>query len=150
MEHAKARGIPIYAELKGYGCSGDAYHLTSPKEHGEGALVAMRKALHNAHLSPSSVDYVNAHATSTRIGDAAENAAIKALLLGPEGKQKASEINVSSTKGATGHLLGGAGAIEAIFTILAIHKVCFFFLVCLFLPLPLPCKAKMYFMATEI
>lgn len=83
----------------------------------------MKKALKNAKLSPSDVDYVNAHATSTKIGDAAENAAIKRLLLGPGGKQKPSEINVSSTKGAIGHLLGGAGAIEAVFSVLAIHEV---------------------------
>jgi 3-oxoacyl-[acyl-carrier-protein] synthase II len=128
MEHAKARAAPIYAELSGYGCSGDAYHLTAPKEHGEGALIAMRRALRNAQRSPFDVDYVNAHATSTIIGDAAENAAIKALLLGPSGKLKAPDINVSSTKGAIGHLLGGAGAIEAIFTILAIHEVSFCYL----------------------
>lgn len=124
MEHAKARGAPIYAELKGYGCSGDAYHMTAPKENGEGALLAMKRALKNAKVTPAYIDYVNAHATSTVIGDAAENAAIKSLLLTPEGKNKASEINVSSTKGAIGHLLGGAGAIEAVFSILAIHEVC--------------------------
>lgn len=123
MEHAKARGAPIYAELKGYGCSGDAYHMTAPQENGEGALLAMKRALKNAKLTPGKVDYVNAHATSTLIGDAAENAAIKSLLLNPEGKERASEINVSSTKGAIGHLLGGAGAIEAVFSILAIHEV---------------------------
>lgn len=85
--------------------------------------MAMRKALRNAGLVPSSVDYVNAHATSTIIGDAAENAAIKALLLGPGGKRKPADVNISSTKGAVGHLLGGAGAAEAVFTILAIHEV---------------------------
>jgi 3-oxoacyl-[acyl-carrier-protein] synthase II len=124
LEHAKARGVPIYAELRGYGYSGDAHHLTAPKENGAGALMAMKKALKNARLLPAEVDYVNAHATSTVIGDAAENAAIKALFFSPGGKQKADEINVSSTKGAVGHLLGGAGAIEAIFTILAINEVC--------------------------
>jgi 3-oxoacyl-[acyl-carrier-protein] synthase II len=124
MEHAKARGAHIYAELKGYGCSGDAHHMTAPKENGEGALLAMRKALKNAQLPPSAVDYVNAHATSTVVGDAAENAAIKTLLLSPGGKEKAADVNISSTKGAVGHLLGGAGAIEALFTILAIHEVC--------------------------
>lgn len=100
--------------------------MTAPKENGEGALMAMRKAMKNAKLPPSSIDYINAHATSTAVGDTAENSAIKSLLLGPGGKQKPSEINVSSTKGAIGHLLGGAGAIEAVFTILAIHEVCMF------------------------
>ncbi|PLN77407.1 3-oxoacyl-synth [Aspergillus taichungensis] len=122
LDHAKARGARIYAELKGYGCSGDAYHMTAPKENGEGAFLAMKKALKNAQLPPSAVDYVNAHATSTVVGDAAENAAIKTLLLGPGGKQRAAEVNISSTKGAVGHLLGGAGAIEAVFSILAIHE----------------------------
>ncbi|KAJ9223635.1 hypothetical protein DTO169C6_3987 [Paecilomyces variotii] len=122
LEHAKARGAHIYAELTGYGCSGDAHHITAPKEDGEGAFMAMKKALRSAKLSPSDVDYVNAHATSTKIGDAAENAAIKRLLLGPGGKRNPSEINVSSTKGAIGHLLGGAGAIEAVFSVLAIHE----------------------------
>ncbi|KAL4896262.1 thiolase-like protein [Aspergillus ambiguus] len=122
LEHAKARGAHIYAELKGYGCSGDAHHMTAPKENGEGALLAMKKALKNAQLPPAAVDYVNAHATSTVVGDAAENAAIKALLLSPGGKQKPADVNISSTKGAVGHLLGGAGAIEALFTILAVHE----------------------------
>ncbi|PCG91914.1 Thiolase-like, subgroup [Penicillium occitanis (nom. inval.)] len=125
LEHARARGAHIYAEFKGYGTSGDAFHITAPKENGAGALAAMRKALKHANIPPSAVDYVNAHATSTVVGDAAENAAIKALLLdstGGQGKQKPSDINVSSTKGAIGHLLGGAGAIEAIFSILAIHE----------------------------
>lgn len=85
--------------------------------------MAMKKALKQAQLRPSAVDYVNAHATSTIVGDAAENAAIKALLLGHEGKDKAAEVNVSSTKGALGHLLGGAGAIEALISVLAIHEV---------------------------
>ncbi|OJD25248.1 beta-ketoacyl-acyl-carrier-protein synthase II [Blastomyces percursus] len=122
LEHAKSRGADIYAELKGYGCSGDAYHMTAPKESGEGALLAMKRALRSAQVPPSTVDYINAHGTSTVIGDAAENFAIKTLLLGSEGKQKAADINVSSTKGAMGHLLGGAGAIEAVFSVLAIHE----------------------------
>lgn len=124
LEHAKARGARIYAKLSGYGCSGDAHHMTAPKENGEGARLAMKKALKNANIAPSAVDYVNAHATSTVVGDAAENAAIKALLLGPGGKQNAAQVNISSTKGAVGHLLGGAGAIEALFTVMAIHEVC--------------------------
>lgn len=97
--------------------------MTAPKDNGEGAYVAMKKALKQAQLPPAAVDYVNAHATSTIVGDAAENAAIKSLLLGPDGRQKPADINVSSTKGALGHLLGGAGAIEALFSILAIHEV---------------------------
>lgn len=97
--------------------------MTAPKPNGEGALMAMRKALKQAQLPPSAVDYVNAHATSTQVGDAAENAAIKTLLLGPEGKRKPAEVNVSSTKGAIGHLLGGSGAIEALFSVLAIKEV---------------------------
>lgn len=83
----------------------------------------MKKALRNASLPPSAVDYVNAHATSTVVGDAAENAAVKTFLLGPQGKHKPADINISSTKGAVGHLLGGAGAVEAVFTVLAIHEV---------------------------
>lgn len=123
LEHAKARGARVYAELKGYGCSGDAYHMTAPKENGEGALMAMKRALKSARLPPSTIDYVNAHATSTAVGDTAENTAIQSLLLGPGGRQTPAEVNISSTKGAIGHLLGGAGAVEALFTILAIHEV---------------------------
>ena len=123
LEHARARGARIYAELAGYGCSADAHHLTAPHADGSGAFSAMKKALKHAKVPPSAVDYINAHATSTPLGDAAENQAIKGLLLGPEGKGKAANINVSSTKGAMGHLLGAAGSIEALFTVLAIHEV---------------------------
>lgn len=122
LEHAKARGARIYAEIAGYGCSADAHHLTAPLANGSGAFSAMKRALRHAKVLPSAVGYVNAHATSTLLGDAAENQAIKALLLGSEGKDKAAEINVSSTKGAIGHLLGAAGSIEAVFTVLAIHE----------------------------
>ena len=123
LEHAKARGAKIYAEVAGYGCSADAHHLTAPLADGSGAYRAMKQALKNANIAPLAVDYVNAHATSTPLGDAAENVAIKTLMLGPEGKQTAAEINVSSTKGAIGHLLGAAGSIEALFTVLALHEV---------------------------
>jgi 3-oxoacyl-[acyl-carrier-protein] synthase II len=123
LEHAKARGATIYAEVRGYGCSGDAYHVTAPREDGRGAFLAMKRALNSAGIRPQEVDYINAHATSTPIGDAAENAAIKSLMLGEEGVQSESQISVSSTKGAIGHLLGAAGAIEAIFSILAIRDV---------------------------
>lgn len=123
LEHAKARRSEIYAEVRGYGCSGDAYHITAPKDCGVGAFLAMKTALRNAALSPKDVSYINAHATSTVIGDAAENSAITRLMLGEEGVKKASEIAVSSTKGAIGHLLGAAGAVEAIFSILAIKNV---------------------------
>ncbi|KAI9712096.1 MAG: Mitochondrial beta-keto-acyl synthase [Bogoriella megaspora] len=121
FSHARARNARIYAELVGYGLSGDAHHMTAPKENGEGALLAMKRSLKNAQVSPSKVDYINAHGTSTITGDAAENRAIKTLMLGAEGKTSAAEINVSSSKGAIGHLLGAAGAVEAIFAVLSIR-----------------------------
>ncbi|KAF2196875.1 3-oxoacyl-synthase-like protein, partial [Delitschia confertaspora ATCC 74209] len=124
LEHAKARGARIYAELKGYGLSSDAYHMTAPREDGQGPFLAMKHALRHAGLNPSAVDYINAHATSTSLGDAAENRAIEELFLGENGKRSASHINVSSTKGAIGHLLGAAGSVEAIFTVLALlHNI---------------------------
>lgn len=123
LEHAKARGANILAEITGYGCSGDAYHMTAPLEDGSGALLAMKRALKKAGVKPAEIDYINAHATGTAIGDRAEVAAIRSLMLGDDGVSSESQVTVSSTKGAIGHLLGAAGAIEAVFSILAIADV---------------------------
>jgi 3-oxoacyl-(acyl-carrier-protein) synthase len=98
--------------------------MTAPRADGHGAFLSMRHALRHASIRPAEVDYVNAHATSTKLGDAAENNAIKTLLLGENGRQSASGINMSSSKGAIGHMLGAAGAVEAIFTMLAVKHVC--------------------------
>lgn len=97
--------------------------MTAPREDGQGAFLAMKKALKNAGVKPAEVDYINAHATSTQVGDVAESAAIKRLMLGEEGLSSESKVTVSSTKGAVGHLLGAAGAVEALFTILSIYEV---------------------------
>lgn len=114
-EHAKARGAKIYGEYLGYGMSGDAYHITAPSEDGDGAFRSMTAALERAGLAPSAVDYINAHGTST-MADVIELAAVERLL-----GDAAGQATMSSTKSATGHLLGAAGAIEAIFSILAIR-----------------------------
>ncbi|KAK6865119.1 3-oxoacyl- synthase II [Apiospora arundinis] len=122
LEHARARGARVYAELRGYGSSGDAHHMTAPREDGSGALLAMKKALKSAGLRPNQVDYVNAHATGTAIGDAAEAIAIQTLMAGPEGYENESKVTVSGTKGSLGHLLGAAGAIETVISVLSVRN----------------------------
>jgi len=115
-EHAKARGAKIYGELVGYGVSADAHHMTAPPDDGDGGFRAMRNALKDANMESSSIDYINAHGTSTPLGDLAETLAIKKLL-----GARAASVAVNSTKSMTGHLLGAAGAVEALFSILALR-----------------------------
>lgn len=116
-EHAKKRGAKILAEVAGYGANCDAYHMTAPSPNGEGGARCMELAIKDAGITPADISYINAHGTSTKLNDAGETAAIKTVF-----KEKAYEIPVSSTKSLTGHLLGGAGGVEAVFSVLALMK----------------------------
>ena len=115
-EHAKKRGATILADMVGYGMSGDAYHITSPCEDGDGGFRVMRNAIRDAGIEPHQIQYINAHGTSTPLGDVIETRAVKRVM-----GDHAKKVAVSSTKSMTGHLLGGAGGIESIFTVLALH-----------------------------
>jgi 3-oxoacyl-[acyl-carrier-protein] synthase II len=115
LDHAKSRGAEIYAEISGFGMSGDAFHMTSPPENGTGAALCMKNALLHAQMNPDDVDYINAHGTSTPAGDLAETAAIKAVF-----GTHAKKLCVSSSKSMIGHLLGASGAAEAIISVLTL------------------------------
>lgn len=117
LEHAKARGAKIYAELAGAGMSADAYHITASHPEGLGAMLVMQNALEDAHMQPEDIDYINVHGTSTPVGDISEAKAIKALF-----KEHAYKLNISSTKSMTGHLLGAAGALEAMVSVLSVQN----------------------------
>jgi 3-oxoacyl-[acyl-carrier-protein] synthase II len=116
LEHAHKRNAPILAEIVGYGMSGDAYHITQPAQNGDGAYRVMKAAIKDAKLSPDDIGYVNAHGTSTPIGDALETVALKRVF-----GERAKKVPVSSTKSMTGHLLGGAGGLEAGISVLALR-----------------------------
>jgi 3-oxoacyl-[acyl-carrier-protein] synthase II len=117
LDHALARNAPIYAEIKGYGMTGDGYHMTSPPPDGDGAVRCMAAALEDAGIDRNQIDYINAHGTSTKLNDLYESRAIKTVF-----KEHAHSLAVSSTKSMTGHLLGGAGGIETVFTALTIYE----------------------------
>jgi 3-oxoacyl-[acyl-carrier-protein] synthase II len=117
LEHARKRGARIYAELVGYGLAGDAYHITAPAEDGDGGYRAMEAAIGHAGLVPADIDYINAHGTSTPLGDEIELGAVERIL-----GQAAGKASMSSTKSAIGHLLGAAGAVEAVYSIKAINE----------------------------
>ena len=116
LESARKRGAKIYAELVGYGMSADAFHMTAPSENGEGAALCMKNALKNSNLNRTDIDYINAHGTSTPAGDIAETVAIKSVF-----EDDSKKIAISSTKSMIGHLLGAAGGVEAIFSVLSIR-----------------------------